>query len=261
MGWFSFGKNSNPVEALPQPKTALTPYAWMTSASDKDYQERVSALFTEYSSLHSTESSCWLNNLTPFVEAFILKLRKIDRDRLSRDDRYDIAMILTNFSALIGQMETELTINKGIDYKLYEVLRAKIKNYINIISKMPRKPPTTTIVEDVDKGDGVLGPVAAGRLAEVESLISKVASNAKLSLSVEDEFFIEQSLQSYIPESIRMLKNFNSAPEEMKEQATELFNKQLTSIETRLQRIMEQESKTSLAQMQAHALFLEEKNR
>lgn len=258
MGWFSFSKTSKEeTEALAG--TTVSPHLWVGIASEKDYQDRLSGLLAEYNALHSNPNGepCWLGDLNKFVEALTLRLRKIDRPKLNPRQRDEVADILSHFSWIIGRLETELTIRGVIGFTLFKPLSERVYNYTSVVGQMPRRVTASTTVEEADKGVAALGEAAGEKLAEVEKLISEVMSNAKH--SIEDEFFIEQAVQSYIPDSIRMLKNFSSAPEDMREQATELFVKQLVSIETRLQSITEQYSETSLAQMQAHALFLEEK--
>jgi hypothetical protein len=74
--------------------------------------------------------------------------------------------------------------------------------------------------------------------------------------SIEDEFFVEQVVASYVPDALNMYKSFQFAPEASKTKALALLLEQFKLIETHLTRIVNTQMEQSLSAMKSHTEFL-----
>lgn len=81
----------------------------------------------------------------------------------------------------------------------------------------------------------------------------------KGSTSIEDEFFLEQMVESYLPESYQMYNTFMNAPENLQASAQQLFLEQLSLMENRLVSILKIGMEQNLTAMQNQVDFLKQR--
>lgn len=77
--------------------------------------------------------------------------------------------------------------------------------------------------------------------------------------TVENEYFLEQVVSSYLPEAYRLYSTFQLAPAELQESAATIFVEQLELIERHLVHILRTYMEQNLVAMQNHMDFLKQK--
>lgn len=75
----------------------------------------------------------------------------------------------------------------------------------------------------------------------------------------DNEFFLEQVVLSYLPESYHLYLNFTHATIDMRKQAKKIFMDQLKMIETKIQSIIDYNAANSITALASQSNFLKEK--
>jgi hypothetical protein len=264
MSWFS-SKKQEPEVLVAQPATKTSGMIWLETSSEEIYQETITNMYNEVKAMGGFPKEAHASNAKIYARIFLKKIQKLDRNRMSSEQKRDLAMIVFgSFPRAVARMETQLSsvdemhsASEEFGYKLRDLM----EKYLDV---MPRKIPVPNqLVQSTDEGkdkpvtvESIGDEEADAKLASVQKLTMEAYS---LATSVEDRFFAETAANSYIPDSVRMLKGLMNAPEDMQTEAKELFLKQLGIIETQLKGIMQRSATHSLSEMKAHTEFLESK--
>lgn len=267
MNWFSKKKQAidtqTSISTSTGPTVKTAGMIWLETSSEEVYLKTLDNMYQEFKEIRTFPGKTDTNNARVYVQVFLNKIRKLDRNRMSSEQKRDLAMIVFgSYPRAVARMETQLSdIDEMYDAsdELGDTLRSYMEKYLD---SMPRKIPvpnqlTQPQTEKEDSKEETIGDKEAD--AKLET-VEKLALEAyRLSTSVEDRYFAETSANSYIPDSVRMLKGLMNAPDDLKSEAKELFLKQLGIIETQLNTIVNRSAINSLSEMKAHTEFLESK--
>ncbi len=83
-----------------------------------------------------------------------------------------------------------------------------------------------------------------------------VNANSSEGTTIEDEFFLEQVVTAYLPESHNLFLNFEKADAGMKKKAIDGFLEQMSLIEDRLKLIINTKQESDMKALTTHTLFL-----
>lgn len=264
MTWFSKKKQTSEVQTTPTSATKTAGMVWLETSSEDIYLRTLGNMYQEFKEIRSFPGKGDENNARIYAKTFLNKISKLDRNRMSSDQKRDLAMIVFGgYPRAVAKMETQLS---SMDY-MYEAsdeFGEKLRGYMEkYLDTMPRKIPVPNQLTQPQNDQN--NPAKEEQIGDEEA-DAKLASVGKLALeayrlatSVEDRYFSETAANSYIPDSVRMLKGLMNAPEDMKTEAKELFLKQLGIIETQLNGIVARSAINSLSEMKAHTEFLESK--
>lgn len=266
MSWFS-GKNKQVSTAAivveTQPATKTRGMIWLETSSEEVYQQTLDNLISEMDDVQGFQKKSHQSNAIVYASILLKKIKKIDRNRLSSEQTRNLAMIIFgSFPRAVAKLETDLCDVDEMHYaseEFGETLRLLMTKYLDT---MPRKMPVPNQLDSASKKKAEKAVETVGNKDSDEKLssVKTLAGEAyKLAVSVEDRFFAEQAIDSYIPDSVRMLAGLIHAPEDMKAEANELFLRQLGVIESQLNGIIKRSATNSLSEMKAHTEFLESK--
>lgn len=102
--------------------------------------------------------------------------------------------------------------------------------------------------------------ITHSNIAEPLARIRKLWTQAsEKNNTVENEYFLEQVVSSYLPEAYRLYSTFQLAPEELQQSAAKIFIEQLELIERHLVHILRTYMEQNLVAMQNHMDFLKQK--
>lgn len=266
MSWFA-GKNkqvrTEEVSVQTQPTTKTRGMIWLETSSEEVYQQTLDNLIKEIDDVQGFQKKSHQSNAIVYASILLKKIKKIDRSRLSSEQSRNLAMIVFgSFPRAVAKLETDLCDVDEMHYaseEFGETLRLLMTKYLDT---MPRKMPVPNQLNSVSEKQTKKTIETVGN-KESDEKLSKVKSLAgeayKLAVNTEDRFFAEQAIDSYIPDSVRMLTGLIHAPEDMKTEANELFLRQLGVIESQLKGIIKRSAVNSLSEMKAHTEFLESK--
>lgn len=264
MSWFSSKKKQVPVkevEAQSKPKTKGM--IWLETSSEEVYQQTLDNMRKEMDDVTGFQKKSHASNATIYADILLKKIKKIDRSKLSSEQTRSLAMVIfASFPRAVAKMETQLCDVDEMHYaseEFGETLRSLMVTYLDT---MPRKMPVPNQLNSASEKQAQKTVETVGN-KESDEMLSKVKALAgeayKLAVNTEDRFFAEQTIDSYIPDSIRMLAGLIHAPDDMKTEANELFLRQLGVIESQLNGIIKRSAVNSLSEMKAHTEFLESK--
>jgi hypothetical protein len=272
MSWFSFSdkkqnKAQDTVEvqvnyATPKPKTKGM--LWVETSSEEVYYQTLTNMWEEVKAMNGFPSKTDAHNAGVLAGIILRKLQKLDRTRMTTEQKSNLAgIVFKSFPEAVAQMETHLADIDEAEYAVEtfgETLRDLMARHID---RMPRRIPVPNQLSAVSNETAKRAVETVGSKESDEKLSSVKALAAeayKLATSTEDRFFAEQAANSYIPDSVRMLAGLIHAPEDMKQEANELFMKQLEIIEAQLNGVVRRSANNSLSALKAHTEFLESKD-
>lgn len=264
MSWFSGKNKQDRTEEVPvQDKPKTHGMIWLETSSEEVFQKTLDNLLEEVENVSGFVKKSHASNAEIYAQILLKKIKKIDRTKLSSEQRRTLAgIIFASFPRAVAKMETQLC---DLSYRDYasedfgETLRTLMEKYLD---SMPRKIPVPNQLNSLSKEKAQQAVETVGnkesdkKLAKMKAL---AAEAYKLAVTVDDRFFAEQAINSYIPDSVRMLAGLIHAPEDMKVEANELFLRQLEAIETQLNGVIKRSATNSLSEMKAHTEFLESK--
>lgn len=261
MGFFSLSKKNTESEAE-KARNESPGLLWIQTVSDDVYQQTLDNLVLELEELEEDYPSFIRNQrIISTAELMLKKMVRVDRSRLTAYQEETLGRIV--FATL---PEAYVKLETGLFSPHYRsqaapTYAAVLKTTIYIVDQFPRKlpipKPTAESKELAQKTVKTLGTKESEeKLRAVQALASKAFEVAQ---SMEDKFFAEQSLNSYLPDSVRIFTGLINAPEDMKADANILFVRQLEILESQLNAVIRRASHNGLAEMQAHTEFLETK--
>lgn len=268
MSWFSNSKRddlSNNAK-LTKGEAKAPGVVWVETSSEEVFQKTLDNMFAETVAtiVPALDKDLEVHNLKASLGSLVRKIKKIDRNRLTADNRKRLAIIVfDSVPRAISDLETSLMDVEEQDWAVEEFTDGLMTIIRTQIDSMPCKIPVpnqlSTISEQtVQKAIETVGSKESdAKLARVTALAKQAYVSAT---SVEDRFFAEQTANSYLPDSVRMLAGLINAPDDMKKEANELFMRQLEILETQLNGVLGRTAMTSLSAMKAHTEFLENKN-
>lgn len=268
MNWFS--KKKQPLDVQPsttnttEPTTKTAGMIWLETSSEDIYLKTLDNMYQEFKEIRSFPGKNDENNARIYAKTFLNKISKLDRNRMSSDQKRDLAMIVFGgYPRAVSKMETQLSSMDEM-YDASDEFGDKLRGYMEkYLDTMPRKIPVPNQLTQPQNDQN--NPAKEEKIGDEEAdaklvSVEKLALEAyRLATSVEDRYFSETAANSYIPDSVRMLKGLMNAPEDMKTEAKELFLKQLGIIETQLKSIVGRAAINTLSEMKAHTEFLESK--
>lgn len=95
--------------------------------------------------------------------------------------------------------------------------------------------------------------IIANRLSQLEELWALASDNKN---SVEDEYILEEIVNSYLPEAWKMYSTFRLAKKEYRVQAEQIMVEQIRLLESKVQSVLDSSFKASLAALNAQTDFL-----
>jgi len=245
---------------------------WMRSKTAADFielfsmlEQQVKSVVGEPSELEGDYKRSYrasLDGLTQIRKAFF----EIDRGLLNEHQLASLytllSQVLPNAVSKLQQSAIEHTVHGAWEY--YGV-KASFSNaftsFIAIrnsqIGKNPITLPKTEVV-----GDTVFPAyeIADSSITEPLARIGKLWRQAsEKKNTVENEYFLEQVVSSYLPEAYRLYSTFQLAPAELQESAATIFVEQLELIERHLVHILRTYMEQNLVAMQNHMDFLKQK--
>lgn len=267
MSWFSFSERkqdkraTSPTPAKTAPKSRGV--LWLETSSEEVYQKTLTNMWEEVKDLKGFPKDSHAKNARIYTGVILKKIQKIDRTRLSVEQKKTLAAIVfTNIPRAVADMETMLAdidqMHDAVE-EFGDTLRDLMSRFVDT---MPRKIPVPNELANVSEESTKKVVESVGTKESDEKLVEVKALAAeayRLATNVEDRFFAEQAANSYIPDSVRMLSGLINAPDDMKAEANELFLKQLEIIETQLNGVVRRSASNSLSAMKAHTEFLESK--
>lgn len=269
MSWFSFSdKNKNQV-VTPAVATSTVPpkskgVLWLETSSEEIYQKTLTNMWDEMKEMKGFPKEAHASNARIYMGVILKKIQKLDRSRMSLEQKKNLsAIVFTNIPRAVATLETMLSdfdqMNDAVE-EFGDTLRDLMSRFVDT---MPRKIPIpnelANISEEITKK--AVETVGSKESDEKLSTVKSLAAEAyKLATSVEDRFFSEQAANSYIPDSVRMLAGLMHAPEDMRQEANELFMRQLEIVESQLNGVVRRSATNSLSALKAHTEFLESKN-
>ena len=258
MGWLS-KKTSSDTTGNPVKKGVL----WLETASEDAYKHALNKLWVEVRDLPRYPDDRNKQNANVFSAALMSRMQKLDRTLMTKSQRTELAkLIFVTIPQKINRLETQL-----LDYEqkwdAVDDFGAFVKTTLTRqIDPMPRKLPINqTIAPKPEAAKKAIEKVGDKESDAKLTRVKELAHAAyKTATTVDDRFFAEQAINSYIPECVRILTGLINAPEDMKKEANEIFHRQLDIIQKQLDIILHKETSGSLAEMKAHMEFLESKN-
>lgn len=277
MGWFT-GKKKNVVELVSAPTSSNRNerVVWVHQATKKEVEAAISEVHELFNAALNPRTMETLDKpthaqvmaaMTPVTDEWL----KIDRNHITDEDAMKMFNILMSYlpekAALYkrrGQEEglwqfwNRHKFHGGVSFA------SQLQDPYDILSRIRReshiRKTTSGVLLQVEKPENVTFPSFAATdpdVVEALSELKKVWVQAKLNnLTVEDEFFIDQSALSYLPDAWKMFDGFQLAKPASKDAAKRIFLEQITLISGRLDAIVDDKHDLSLQQMEAHTAFL-----
>ena len=249
---------------VPPPPTKTKGMIWLETVSEEVYQQTLTNMYEEVKKITAFNIKSHANNAAIYTNILVKKLKKIDRSKLSTEQKRNLASIIfAGFPQAVARMETQLTDLSRREYasEIYgDYLRKLMSEYLDTMPhKLPIPNQLTEVTPESEKQavETVGSDEADVKLAEVKKL---AAEAYKVATTTEDRFFAEQAANSYIPDAVRMLAGLIHAPDDMKTEANEIFLKQLEILETQLKNVVGRAAGESLSALKAHTEFLKSKN-
>lgn len=232
------------------------------------FQEDI--LSTQEHVLHSHKSAGkkFMISLSSTLEALQANVLKIDRNLLNdQNAEYFFEIIQRELPWAISEYQ-KIVFGKEIYYPMVWESFSSIflKTPLEKLGVMRTQQATMQALLDVDPAKKEIKhfPKMSSNNQNVTASLQKVenlwSQNKTGKHSVEDEYFLEQTVTSYVPEAWRMFITFQNAPKEIQTKATEVFLKQMDLIQNQLYQILQRNMELNLSTMQAQFDFLEQKS-
>lgn len=201
----------------------------------------------------------WKKRCKSTLQNFFTRLPTIDRQQLKDPQAFLLwEVIHRSLPQQISYMRTEMLDQGDPSYLIDEfneyivkLMRDHLNYWPQILAPSRKKSVDTETVIDLNHKE------ANDRL---HSLVSLLTTAQQQENSVEDSFTLEQVVNSYIPEALRLFNGLSNVSPEVTEQAANILVQQLTLIENQVRSIVQKNTAHSLSQMQAHLEFLEAKS-
>lgn len=262
MGWFSFSNSNKSAQNVPEQTHEHRALLWLETSSEEVYNQTLMTMKAVIPTLNNYRNEHDRQMALAVAASFLTKLSTIDRASLTSKQKESLAKIIfITYPAIVAQMQTELIdIDGDREFAVVEFrenLVSLLRDEVDCLPfKIPIPIPDTKVAKKSDAPETLGTKEADEKLARVTNFAEDAYKSAA---NIDDRFFAEQTINSYLPDSVRFLKGLTNAPDDMKAEAFELFIRQLDAMELQLKAILGRSLQGSLSQMKAHTEFLESK--
>jgi hypothetical protein len=279
MSWFSSNnknKNMNVQESDHQKALALQKaqqIEWIDSQATSDFIElfnnfevQMKSVTQEPSGLTGIDKDSYRAATDSFAQ-----IRKtffeIDKSLLSEYQVVSLYEILSKTTPQIINQFQSSAIASGIHaaWSYAGGARQPFANLLKSLAAMRTSqigiiPTAASKLETLNTSNFPQYNVTDTAIAESLTRIGKLWTQAsEKKNTIEDEYFLEQVVSSYLPEAYRLYNTFQLAPTELRLPAATIFIEQLELIERHLVHILRAYMEQNLVAMQNHMDFLKQK--
>lgn len=276
MGWFTAKKKEVELVSAPIMSSRNERVIWVRQAQKKEIDVAVSevhALFNAALNPRTIETldkpthAQVMATVTPITDEWL----KIDRAYVTDED----AMKMFNILMTYLPEKAALYKRRGQEEGLWQFwnrhkfhggvsFASQLQDPYDILSRIRResmiRKTTAGVLNQEVKPEKVEFPIfhptddeVIVALSELKAIWVQAKSNK---LTVEDEFFIDQSALSYLPDAWKMFDGFQLAKPAARASAKKIFLEQISLIAGRLDGIVDDKQDLTLQQMEAHTAFL-----
>lgn len=276
MGWFTAKKKSVELVSAPAMSNRNERVIWVRQAHKKEIDAAISEVHALFNSALNPRTAETLDRpthtqvmatVTPITDEWL----KIDRAHVTDEDAVKMFNILMSYLPEKASLYKRRGQEEGLwqfwnRHKFYGGMSfaSQLQDPYDILTRIRResliRKTTAGVVQQVAKPDKVEFPTfhptdkeVAVALNELKTIWVQAKSNK---LTVEDEFFIDQSALSYLPDAWKMFDGFQLAKPAARAAAKKIFLEQISLIAGRLDSIVDDKQDLTLQQMEAHTAFL-----
>jgi hypothetical protein len=279
MSWFSSSnknKNTGVQESEHQKALALQKaqqIEWMHSQATSDFVElfnnfeiQMKSVTQEPSELTGTDKDSYRAAMDSFAQ-----IRKtffeIDKSLLNEYQVVSLYEILSKTTPQIINQFQSSAIASSI-YVAWSYPGEAKQSFANLFkslaamrtSQIGITPTSTSELKTLNASNFPQYNVTDTAIADSLTRIGKLWTQAsEKKNTIEDEYFLEQVVSSYLPEAYRLYNTFQLAPTELRVPAATIFIEQLELIERHLVHILRTYMEQNLVAMQNHMDFLKQK--
>ncbi len=248
---------------------------WVRSAPMSEVMDDFVALIDEAKSVTSAPDNLAVRDIASYrknwegLDFCRTAWMRIDRSLVTDDEAVILYNILKyELTHFVGYYKTKV-LTQPIFFALsggYEhYVSSCYENIVNIQTavnnrKLRQDVVSTSVVPVGHLFDQSLLPVFTAEVLGVLQRLEKLwlQANSKQN-NVDDEFFLERTKDSYVPEALNLYKLFHTAPDDVKVQAEKLLLEQLGMIENHVLVIVKTQFEQNLKLLETQTVFIRSK--